>query len=104
MTNAKIVLVRHLALALPDVQERTSYGTPAFFIGRTLFARLLKDCDSVVVKIEERDRERRMAADPKSFYITDHYLHYPMMIVRLSAVDETTLRELLSDAWRLAAS
>ena len=70
---------------MQNVQERTSYGTPAFFVGRTLFARLLKDGDSIVVKIDQRDRERRMAADPNAFYITDHYLHYPMMIVHLSA-------------------
>jgi hypothetical protein len=97
-------LVREFALVMPNVQERTSYGTPAFFVGRTLFARLLPDGDCVVVKIDERDRELRMAADPDAFYITDHYLNYPMMIIRLSAVDEDDLRELLMNAREHAAS
>ena len=92
--------VRQLALALPNVQERTSYGTPAFYVKRKLFARLLEDGDSVVVKIDPRDRERRMQADPQTFFITPHYLNYPMMIVRLSRVDIADLRELLADAWK----
>ncbi len=56
-----------------------------------------------VVKIDERDRDNRMEADPNAFFITDHYLNYPMMIVRLSAVDDDDLRDLLTDAWKHAA-
>ncbi len=96
--------VRQLALALPNVLERSSYGTPAFFVKRKLFARLLEDGDSVVVKIDNRDRQRRMKAEPQTFFITQHYLNYPMMIVRLSTVDLADLRELLADAWKHAAS
>ncbi|MDA1230276.1 MAG: MmcQ/YjbR family DNA-binding protein [Planctomycetota bacterium] len=100
MANAD--LVRKFALSMPDVQERPSYGTPAFFVRRKLFARLLEDNDSVVVKIDERDRDRRMAADPAAYFITDHYLKYPMMIIRLSAVDDEDLEDLLNDAWKHA--
>ena len=100
MANSE--LVRQLALAMPNVQERPSYGTPAFFVRRKLFARLLEDNDSVVVKIDERDRTRRMAADPNAYFITDHYLKYPLMIIRLSAVDDDDLGDLLNDAWKHA--
>lgn len=100
---ANVKLVRKLALSMPDVNERTCYGTPAFYVGKTLFARLLKDEESIVVKIDERDRERRMTADPQAFFITNHYLNYPLMIIRLSAVDEDDLRDLLNDAWKHAA-
>ncbi|MCA9118735.1 MAG: MmcQ/YjbR family DNA-binding protein [Planctomycetaceae bacterium] len=96
--------VRNFALSLPNARERSCYGTPAFYVGRTLFARFLNDGDSIVVKIDERDRERRMAADPQVFSVTDHYLNYPMMIVRLSAVDDDDLQELLRDACKVAAS
>ena len=96
--------VRQIALSMPNVNERPSYGTPAFFVKRKLFARLLEDGDSVVVKIDYCDRERRMNADPKTFYVTDHYQNYPMMIVRLSGVDDADLRDLLADAWEQSAS
>lgn len=95
--------VRKIALSLAKVEERPSYGMPAFFVGKTLFARLLNDGDSVVVKIDKRDRERRIAADPQAYHVTDHYLNYPMMIVRLSAVSDDDLRELLGEAWKHAA-
>ena len=42
-----------------------------------------------------------MKADPETFYITDHYLNYPYMLVRLSKVSREDLRELLEDAWEL---
>lgn len=94
--------VRKFALSMLNVEERTSYGTPAFFVGRTLFARFLKEDDALVVKVNERDRALRISAQPDVFYITDHYSNYPMMIVRLSAVDDDVLRELLQDAWEMA--
>jgi hypothetical protein len=59
--------------------------------------------DCVVVKIEPSDREMRMAADPRAFFITDHYLNYPYMLIRFSAVRKPDLRDLLEDSWRLAA-
>ena len=102
MTNPETV--RRLALAMPNVNERPCYGTPAFYVKRTLFARLLEDGESVVVKIDYADRTRRMKADPETFFITEHYRNYPMMIVRLSAVDADDLQELLDDAWKHAAS
>jgi len=96
--------VRQLALALADAEEKPCYGTPAFYVKRKLFARLLEDGDSVVVKIDYTDRVRRMKADPKTFFVTDHYRNHPMMIVRLSTVGVADLRELLADAWKRAAS
>lgn len=100
---ADAIFVRNMALAMPNVRERLSYGTPAFFVGKTLFTRFLQDGDSVVLKIDRRDRDRRIAADPNFFYVTAHYLNYPMMIVHLSAVDDDDLRELLGEAWKYAS-
>ena len=87
--------VRQLALSLPDAVERTSYGTPAFFVKKKLFARLLEDADTVVIKIDFAQRQILMQAKPQTYFITDHYLNYPMMIVRLSKVTRTALRDLL---------
>ena len=104
--NAKPVTwqtVRELALRLPEADESTSYGTPAFKVRGKLFIRLKEDGDSIVVRIEENDRALRLAADPNAFYITDHYAAYPWMLVRLSAVALDDLADLLRDAWRLRA-
>jgi hypothetical protein len=95
--------VRKIALGLGQTLERPSYGTPGFFVGKKIFARLLEDGDSVVVKIDPERREILMQADPRAYFITEHYRNYPMMIVRLSKVATADLRELLQDAWRIAS-
>jgi hypothetical protein len=95
--------VREMALSLEDVEEGTSYGTPAFRVRGALFVRLREDPDSLVVRMEPEQREELMAADPDTYYITDHYLDYPWMLVRLSRVHPDALRDLLHVAWRLAA-
>jgi hypothetical protein len=92
-----------LALALPGVEEGTSYGTPAFKVGGKLLARLREDGESLVVRIGFLERELRMKTDPETFYITDHYLNYPAMLVRLPRVPAAQLRELLDQAWREVA-
>jgi hypothetical protein len=96
-------IVRQLALALPGVEEGTSYGTPAFKVGGKLLARFHQDGESLVVKVEYAAREVLMGANPKTYYITDHYRCWPWMLVRVSSVDPDELRGLLEDAWRRSA-
>lgn len=95
--------VRQLALALPKVEEGTSYGTPAFKVRGKLIARLKEDGESLVVKIDFLRRDILMNAEPETFYITEHYRNYPSVLVRLSSVRVDVLRDLLEQAWRLEA-
>lgn len=95
--------VRQLVLALPGVEEGTSYGTPAFRVRGKFFARLREDGESLVIKIDKDEREILMRVRPEAFYITDHYRNYPSMLVWLPAVTVDELRELLEDAWRREA-
>ncbi|MFZ0638494.1 MAG: MmcQ/YjbR family DNA-binding protein [Candidatus Acidiferrales bacterium] len=95
--------VRKLALSLENVEEGTSYGTAAFKIRGKLIARLKEDGESLVVGTTFEEREEMMAADPETYYITDHYLKYPWVLVRLSKVHPDALRDLLKGATRLAS-
>ena len=95
--------VREIALTFPGAVESTSYGTPAFKVAKKLFARLHQDGESLVVRINEAERTRRMKADPVTFFITDHYLDYPWMLVKLSTVQRDDLHVLLAEAWRHVA-
>jgi hypothetical protein len=95
--------VREIAGGLAGAVEGLSYGTPAFRVGKSLFVRLHQDGESLVVKIDPDERAMRMRAEPETFYITDHYLNYPWILVRLSTVRRDDLRELLEDAWRQSA-
>ena len=95
--------VRQIALTLPGAEEGTSYGTPACKVKGKLFARLHQDGESLGVGVDFEEREALMAAAPEKFYITDHYLNYPWMLVRLSAVRRDEIRDLLIQSWRRAA-
>src|SRR5438132_8036878 len=95
--------VRQIAQGLPGAEESTSYGTPAFKVKGKLFARQHQDRESLVVGVDFDQREEMMSADPEKFYITDHYLNYPWMLVRLTKVRPDELRDLLIGSWRRAA-
>jgi len=96
--------VREIARSLEGAEEGTSYGTPAFKVGGELFARLHQDGESLVVRMDFDQRAALMEADPETYYITDHYLNYEWILVRLSRVQRDALRDLLRGAWRSAAS
>jgi hypothetical protein len=95
--------VRRLALALPGVEEGTSYGTPGFRVRGKLLARMWEDSEVLVVKCGDDERDFRMQADPETFFITDHYRGYPTVLIHLSRVREPDLKEVLEEAWRRAA-
>jgi hypothetical protein len=94
--------VRKIVLDLPDVEETTSYGTPAFRVRKKLIARQHQDGESLVVRADFDAREVLLRAKPKSFFLTDHYRAYPWVLVRLSSVSRADLEDALGQAWRAA--
>jgi hypothetical protein len=44
-----------------------------------------------------------LAADAGKFFTEPHYNGFPAVLVRLAAVGEDELRELITDAWRCQA-
>jgi hypothetical protein len=96
--------VRRMALTLDHVEESTSYGTPAFKVRGALVARLHQDRHSLVLRMDFEQRAELMAADPETYYITDHYLNYECVLVRLARVHPDALRDLLRMSWRAAAA
>src|ERR1700734_3726532 len=96
--------IRKIALELDDVEEGTSYGTPAFKVRGELFARLRDDIGALVVRMSIEDRQELMEADPETYFITDHYLNYPWILVNLARVTPDAMRDLLRGAWRWASA
>jgi hypothetical protein len=95
--------VRRIALSLPDVEESTSYGTPAFKVRGKLFARLLEDGTTLVVKIDRDERGPLIAGAPDIYSVTDHYRNHPSILVSLGNVSIAELEERMTDAWRMTA-
>ena len=92
--------MRRTALALPGVEEGTSYGTPSFRVAKKFLTRLKEDGKSIVVKIGMDERELLMEADPVTYFITEHYRAWPAMLVNLASAREDQVRRLLEQSWR----
>jgi len=96
--------VRKIALSLDNVEERMSYGTPGFRVGGVLFLRFHQDGESLVVWTDFEQRQELLAADPAAYYITDHYLNYEWILVRVARVHGDALRDLIRWAHKSATA
>jgi hypothetical protein len=95
--------VRELALGYPGVEEGPCYGTPAFRVRGKLLARLREDGETLVLKVDPFERDMLLETEPGTFYTTDHYRGYPVVLVRLPVVSRERLEELIGNAWRSLA-
>jgi hypothetical protein len=88
---------RKIALSLKGTSEGSHYGKPSILLGGKFFCRVHDKEEAVVLltgSIEMRDVV--LEAEPRLFYITEHYRNYPAILVRLEALDAKTLKELLA--------
>src|SRR5438128_9033895 len=95
--------VRDIGLALPGVEESTAYGSPALKVHGKIMAgipanRPEVEPGSLGVCVDFDDRAELLAADPDVYYVTDHYVPYNVVLVRLSRVNSDVLRDLLGMA------
>ena len=100
--------VRRVGLSLPDVQATTKYdGSPILKLGGCFMAGLAThrsaEPDTLVVRCEFEKRELLLEDLPGTYYVTDHYRGYPIVLVRLPRLDQEALRDLLCVSWRLTA-
>ena len=102
--GVRMATVRKLALALPGVEEGTSYGTTAFRVRKKLLARLREDESTLVVSTTWEERAELCESKPDVFFYTDHYANYEYVLVRLPAVSKPLLAQVLEAGWRRHAS
>ena len=91
------------AVKLPDVEISKSYGTPALKVHGKTLARLKEDGETLVLRTDFVSRQILTQADPDTFFFTDHYRDYPLVLVRLARLDASALPDLLERAWRQVA-
>lgn len=96
-------LIRELALRLPGVEEGTSYGTRALRVKGKFLARLKEDGESVVFRVGFDERDLLMQTKPEVFYITDHYLGYPAVLLRMSAASKKEAADIIEMSWQFVA-
>ena len=101
--------VRDVGLALPNVQAATKYdGSPVLKLGGAFMAGVAThrsaESATIVVRVDLEEREWLLQEAPDTYYLTDYYRSYPLVLVRLSRINEDALRDLLSGSWRLASA
>jgi hypothetical protein len=101
-------VVRELAMTLPHVEESTIHGAPSLKVrGRLLTCPAIHrsaEPNSIAVRIDFDQRAELIAEAPSIYYVTDHYVNYPTVLVRLSRIDREALRDLLGMAWHFVMS
>src|SRR5471030_2436374 len=87
---------RKIMLAIPGTYERLWFNQPSIFIHDRFLAKTHHKEDAVTLQVGSMEmRDIMLEAEPKLFYITDHYRKFPFVLVRLSALTKTVLKEML---------
>lgn len=94
-----------IALSFPGSYEKLSHGERCVFVEKRFLTRLRAEDDGVVLYVGSVDeRDMLLEADPETYFITDHYKNYPIVLARLRKLDAATLRHRLQAHWNRIAS
>ncbi|MPZ28176.1 MAG: MmcQ/YjbR family DNA-binding protein [Micromonosporaceae bacterium] len=97
--------VRRIAMALPRTTEGIVRDSVRWRIGRIVYAALSRDETQLGFGFPKEERVAMIEAEPDKFLMPHpRDLRYRWLEVRLAAIDEDELRELLTDAWRIVVS
>ena len=103
--------MRAIALALPEVEEIDSDGFD-FRVGGKGFVwsyperlpgqrRVIRSDIAVLYVGDEAEKQALVLGEPERFFTTPGYDGFPLVMLRLEAVDVARLEELITDAWRM---
>ena len=100
--------VESLGRALPDVEVTTAWGQPALKVRGRMFACMTShksaEPNTLAVMMDFADRDALVEDDPGTYYLKEHYVNYPCVLVRLSRVRVDALRELVTGAHRFVSA
>jgi hypothetical protein len=96
--------VEAIGLRYPGVEAASWFGTPGLRVAGKGMCRVRTNPDALVIRVLDLgDREALLKGQPDTFFSTPHYDGYPVVLVRLEAVDPVELAEMIEDAWRIQA-
>jgi hypothetical protein len=99
--------VESIGRALPDVEVTTTWGQPTLKVRGKMFVCIAShksaEPNSLVVMMDFADRDALLEDDPATYYLKEHYVNYPCILVRLSRVHADALRDLVTGAHRFVS-
>jgi hypothetical protein len=94
--------VRGFARTLPRAYEVQVRGRLKFRVGRIVFLSFSHDATLMGFGFPKEWREALVASEPEKFMLPrESDLRYNWAVVRLEAIDEAEMRELVLDAWHM---
>jgi hypothetical protein len=100
--------VRVAAAGLADVEEVTSWGAPALKVRGKMFVcqaiNKAAEPNTLAVRMDFAQRDALIEEAPDVYYLKDHYVDYPCVLVRLSRVHPDALRDLVRTAYQFVTA
>ncbi len=94
--------VRRFAMTLPRTTEGLVAGRVKFRVGRIVYVSFSRDELVMGFGFPKEQRNWLIGGSPDKFMLPEKGdLRYHWVLVRLNAIDETEMRELVLDAWRM---
>jgi hypothetical protein len=100
--------VESIGRTLPDVEVTTSWGQPTLKVRGRMFVCIAShksaEPNTLVVMMDFADRDALIEDDPDTYYLKEHYVSYPCVLVRLSRVHPDALHDLVTGAHRFVSA
>src|SRR5947208_14018281 len=100
--------VESIGRTLPDVEVTTAWGQPALKVRGKMFVCIAShksaEPNTLIVMMDFADRDALIEDDPGTYYLKDHYVNHPCVLVRLSRVRTDALRDLVAGAHRFVGA
>ena len=95
-----------LAMSLSEVEERDHFGSPSFRVKGKIFAQLSSHggkAERALVKLTLADQAALLLSAPDVFSCVPQWGKHGWTYIELAAVEESALRDLFLQSWRLVA-
>jgi len=100
--------VEAIARTLPGAEVTTAWGQPALKVDGRMLACMAShksaEPNSLIVMMDFTERDALVEEAPDTYYLKDHYLNYPCVLVRLGRVRVDALRDLIAGAHRFVSA
>ena len=108
MPTRSFKTVESIGRTLADVEVTTTWGKPTLKVRGKMFVCIAShksaEPDTLVVMMDFADRDALIEDDPGTYYLKEHYVSYPCVLVRLSRVRTDALRDLVTGAHRFVSA
>jgi hypothetical protein len=95
--------LRTLALALPEAEERETWGEATFRVRNRIFAMMDGHGKRASVKATRDEQQALVGENPGAYFLPPYVAQHGWIGIRLARARTDEVTELVTEAWRLTA-